>query len=101
MFSRMLSVVALAGLVSAAIVPAISTIEKRTGTIVNLRIEGATDTLYEAPIFTYPHNVTTPSGAYTHIVPFPAQANSAFICPRLHRHFRLLVPLSVDYSNAC
>jgi len=64
----MLSVVALAGLVSAAIVPAMSTIEKRTasGTIVNLRIEGATDTIYEAPIFTYPHNVTTPSGGDHH-----------------------------------
>jgi len=32
------------------------------GTIVNLRIEGLTTTIFEGPIFTRGHNVTTPSG---------------------------------------
>lgn len=33
-----------------------------TPTLVNLRIEGANHTIYEAPILTSGHNVTTPSG---------------------------------------
>lgn len=76
MFSRMFSALALIGIVSAAVVPDVSTVEKRTGTIVNLRVEGATDTIYEAPIFTYPHNVTTPSGTHPLLTLCPAQARS-------------------------
>lgn len=32
------------------------------GTVVNLRIEGAEKTIFEGPIVTYGHNVTTASG---------------------------------------
>lgn len=35
-------------------------------TLVNLRIEGLDHTIYEAPILTYGHNITTPSGGTHH-----------------------------------
>ncbi|MFL6118735.1 DUF4430 domain-containing protein [Actinophytocola sp.] len=37
-----------------------------TGTVVLLRVEGATSTLFEAPVLTVPHAVTTPSGGTHH-----------------------------------
>ena len=37
-------------------------IETSASSLVNLRIEGLTNTIYEAPILSGPHNVTTASG---------------------------------------
>ncbi|MFI9012077.1 hypothetical protein ACIGNX_33040 [Actinosynnema sp. NPDC053489] len=36
------------------------------GTVVRLRVEGRSGTIFEAPVFTTPHDVTTPSGGTHH-----------------------------------
>jgi len=36
------------------------------GVVVNVRIEGKTETLFEGPVYTRDHNVTTPSGGNHH-----------------------------------
>lgn len=51
-----------------------STTETEQSTVVNLRIEGATDAIFEGMINTKPHNVTTPSGTPSFWINLPSYA---------------------------
>lgn len=61
LFAMAITVASAAVAVPAQAAPAAAG-EGAHGTVVRLRVEGRTGTIFEAPVFTTPHDVTTPSG---------------------------------------
>ena len=67
MASPFFLLLAILGLTNFAIVAPFSVSQRdNEGIYVNLRIEGATETIFEGPVFSSGHNVTTQSGGTHH-----------------------------------